>query len=437
MRITHLAETLASLGFETHLLFIGDPNLPGRETLQEGLLTLHRWCQWISAYHPAGVYDGEEGKLHDFNASVPPFLLQHFIRPTLESGRFPVILAEEWHTAEALIRLQDLLEEEGLARQNVMFWNANNTMSFHRVNWERLSAVAQLTTVSRYMKHIMLEMGVNPLVIPNGIPASLLGAVNERQIAELGQVLNPDRQGVFFFKVGRFDPAKRWITAIEAAAQLKTSGYRVVFPLRGGIEPHGAEVLGRARELGLSVSEVTGQPESWSELIALLAQAPRSDIYNLRFFMSQQMLRPFYALADATLANSGHEPFGLVGLEAMAARGIVFTGSTGEEYTLCNHCAIPLDTSAPAEIISQVLSIKANGNRAHRMRKAAHRQASSFTWEKVTDTLLNKLQFVSHWQGALPRPGRQQQGRERSGIIEISDIGRGRTSPALTPQPAQ
>ena len=70
VRITHLAETLAQHGFETHLLFVGDPAAPGHESSLDGRLTLHRWCQWISAYHPAGVYEGEEGKLQDFNQSI-------------------------------------------------------------------------------------------------------------------------------------------------------------------------------------------------------------------------------------------------------------------------------------------------------------------------------------------------------------------------------
>jgi hypothetical protein len=38
------------------------------------------------------------------------------------------------------------------------------------------------------------------------------------------------------FNVGRFDPAKRRLVAVEAVATLKTKGYRVVFPIRGGIE---------------------------------------------------------------------------------------------------------------------------------------------------------------------------------------------------------
>jgi len=32
------------------------------------------------------------------------------------------------------------------------------------------------------------------------------------------------------------------------------------------------------------------------------------------------------------LADSVHEPFGLVGLEAMAVRGLACTGGTGEDY---------------------------------------------------------------------------------------------------------
>ena len=42
VRVTHLAETLASQGYETRLLFIGDPAKPGFESRCEGRLILHR-----------------------------------------------------------------------------------------------------------------------------------------------------------------------------------------------------------------------------------------------------------------------------------------------------------------------------------------------------------------------------------------------------------
>ena len=74
-RVTHLTETLALLSFEVHHVFVGDPGMDGVEVCEDGKLVLHRWCQWISKYHPGGVYDGEEGKLYDFTRSAPPFVV--------------------------------------------------------------------------------------------------------------------------------------------------------------------------------------------------------------------------------------------------------------------------------------------------------------------------------------------------------------------------
>lgn len=402
VRATHLAETLARRGFPTHLVFVGDPHAPARESLLDGRLSLHRWCQWISAHHRTGVYDGEEGKLRDYAESVPPYLLDQIIRPALAAGYLPVVLAEEWHTAEALIRLSDQLHAAGLRQRCVLFWNANNTMSFHRVNWPRLNFVAQLTTVSRYMKHLMWKLGVDPLVIPNGIPSKLLDRVDDGQVAALRQVLAADDRTVMLFKVGRFDPAKRWLIAVEAAAQLKGEGYRVVFPLRGGIESHGLEVLARARALGLQVANVDGSPGTWDEVLSLLQAIPSSEIYNLRFFLPQDLLRPFYAAADVVLAGSGHEPFGLVGLEAMAAGGLVFTGATGEEYTLGGRGAVVLDTHRPEEIVIRLLDLRAQSDRAEAIRRAGREHAVNFTWERVSDLLLDKVNFVAQATRALP-----------------------------------
>jgi hypothetical protein len=83
-RVTGLTEALATAGFETHLWFVGDPSLPGHE--MRGQLHLHRWCQWISHYHPNGVYDGEAGKHADYGASLPPFLCQEMLLPHLRQG---------------------------------------------------------------------------------------------------------------------------------------------------------------------------------------------------------------------------------------------------------------------------------------------------------------------------------------------------------------
>jgi alpha-amylase len=402
VRVTHLADTLAQRGHETHLFFVGAPDAPPQSTDHDGLLRWHRWGQWISAHHPSGVYAGEDEKRRDLNASLPPFLVDAVIRPALGAGKLPVILAEEWHTAEALIHIHDQLEAAGLAHRCVLFWNANNTMSFDQVPWARLDAVAQITAVSHYMKHLMWSWGVNALVIPNGIPADLLAPVPTHRIEAVRAALGASASdAVMLFKVGRFDPAKRWMMAIDAAAQLKARGHHVVFPLSGGAEPHGDAVRAHARAQGLTISDINGQPSDWPALLDLLRAAPRADLYNLHLFLQQPLLRPFYAAADAVLANSGHEPFGLVGLEAMAAGGVVFTGSTGEEYAFSERGARTLDTDDPTELTAQIEYLRSDPDLAASMRAAAREQAANYTWDHAVDRLVDKVVFAAQQQGAV------------------------------------
>jgi glycogen synthase len=56
-RVSELSAALAETGVKTTLIFVGDPTRPSAEEPTENL-TYRRWCQWISAYYPGGVYDG-------------------------------------------------------------------------------------------------------------------------------------------------------------------------------------------------------------------------------------------------------------------------------------------------------------------------------------------------------------------------------------------
>jgi glycosyltransferase involved in cell wall biosynthesis len=397
VRVTQLANTLVSRGIKTHLIFIGDPERPGHEPLMHGQLILHRWCQWISRYHPLGVYDGEEDKLADYTTSIPPYVVEHIARNAAAQGKQLVILAEEWQTAETISRISDILEESHRRNEAILLWNANNTSGFHRIDWHRLAKCVTLTTVSRYMKQLMRPMGINPLVIPNGIPSDLLQMIDRTLVERIRSTLSGTNRPLLF-KVGRFDPAKGWLTAIEASARLKALGYKVTLLCRGGIEPHGVEVLDHARELKLKVVDVLGNPETAEEVLFLIQQAKAGDIYHLKFPMAQEMLRPYYAAADAVLANSNHEPFGLVGLEAMAAGGVVFTGATGESYSESGEGAIALDTNDPAEIVHNLEKLFVRPDLAANLRSSAIKVAARFTWSEMVERLLDKLEFAAYTQ---------------------------------------
>lgn len=398
VRINHLSNTLANMGFHTHVFFIGDPLLEGEESRRGGRLVLHRWCQWISRYHPNGVYAGEDGKVQDYSDSIPDFVMDRIIAPALESEKVVAVLGEEWQTTEAMCRLSGLLQAKGRRDRVLMFWNANNTFSFNRICWDRLIRCTQITTVSRYMKHFMWKMGLNPLVVPNGIPKSLLEKVDEGQSKCVQGAFNAE---TILCKVARWDPDKCWDSAVEATAELKKRGVKAVLVARGGIEPYGQHVMDLARSLGLRVEEARVDRETTSGYLNALQHAGQAEFINVRSPLPLAFLRVVYHAVDGVLANSGHEPFGIVGLETMAAGGVAFTGCTGEDYAIPFLNAFVLETPDPLEIADYVMFLRENPEESTRIRKAARRSARQFTWEAAVGNLIRKLEHQARVQQAI------------------------------------
>ncbi len=400
VRVKGLSRSLARLGYDTHLYFCGDPDLAAEETLEAGKLHYRRWCQWISAQHRGGVYDGEEGKIRDWNSSLPASLIENVIAPAVAAGSYVVVLGEEWHTSWSMNLISDRLYLRGLRDRVVMLWNANNTFGFHRIDWASLALSTTITTVSRYMKFEMWDWGQNPVVIPNGIPRSSIADADPEAVAELRAAAAADH---FCFKIGRFDPDKRWLMAVSAAAYLKRHGHRVKLLMRGGREPHGGEVLSHARHQGLTVVDAATPPDA-AGLASLLRQNPDADVINLTSFVSDALLAVIYVACDAVLANSGHEPFGLVGLEVMAAGGLAVTGSTGEDYSAGYRNALVLETNDPVELVTELTLLKERPKLAVSIRRRGRTTARDYVWEKVIDQLLLRVELAAAQQAVKQPP---------------------------------
>lgn len=394
VRVRDLAEALATEGFKTHLFFIGDPNLPGVE--ERDNLVLHRWAQWISAYHPGGVYDGEWGKMQDMQGSLPQYLAQEVVGPGLNEGRVTVIMGEDWQTGQVMINAYSLLAQWNLSHVAIPVWTANNTYGFYNVNFGALQQATQLMTVSKYMKHEMRQYGLNPLVVPNGISPSAIVSVPVNDSRRLRKAFGGD---LALFKIGRFSPDKRWLMALEAVAILKHIGTRARILIRGDKLPYGMEVLGRARNYGLNVTDLTERYGDTSSLAAAIEQHPEADVLNLRSFLPDSLLPVIYAATDAVLANSGHEPFGLVGLEVMGAGGLAVVGSTGEEYAEPDRNAVVLDTDDPREIVVQLRRLQGNKPAATQMKRRGKETAKAYLWSNVLRELFVKLEYVALARG--------------------------------------
>jgi len=389
-RETSFARALGEAGVETTLFFVGDPTLAPVEAYAP-CVTLRRWCQWLSAFHPRDVYDGEAQKVRDYTGSVPAFVVDEMVVPAQDVGARVLVIAEEWQTAGATIALDALLRARGLRDSVTILWNANNTYGFERIDWPALRAAATIVTVSKYMKFELARIDVPALVVPNGIAEQLLDGPPRDLVARLRRAL---RGKPALVKVGRFDPDKNWLQAIDAVAALRAAGHAPQLIVRGGKEPYGNVVLAHALASGLRVEVVEADGDD-AVAVAAALEASTADVVVLRAFLPDATLHALYAATDAVLANSGKEPFGLVGLEVMAVGGIPVCGATGEEYAEPFVNAIVCDTNDGRELAEYLAAAYGDERKGDRMRQAGYATASRYVWQNVLETLAHKIAYVA------------------------------------------
>jgi glycosyltransferase involved in cell wall biosynthesis len=373
-RVTQLANALGDIGCIVDVIFVGDPASAAVET--KGNVTLRRWSQWISAQHPRNAYDGESEKIADWESSLPAFVVDQIVVPTTASSERTLVLCEEWQTAGVAVAIDRLARLRGVRDNFTLIWNANNTYGWEHVDFAALRNAAAITAVSKYMKFELARHGVPSLVIPNGIDNRLLSGADPRLLAEMKQALAGRPTLV---KVGRFDPDKNWMQAIDALAELHEAGINARLIVRGGKEPYGDVVFARAHERGLNVERIGYEGSDGHKVIDGIALAD-GPIVHLRAFLDDATLYALYAAADAVLANSGKEPFGLVGLEVMAAGGIAVCGATGEEYAEPFVNAIVCDTSDGRELATYLRALFATPAIGDEMRRAGAETVGRYTW---------------------------------------------------------
>ncbi|MFA5506568.1 MAG: glycosyltransferase family 4 protein [Vulcanimicrobiota bacterium] len=394
VRVTELTRTMCEMGYSTRLFFVGDPDEPDYQ-VENGKLHYHRWSRWLSRRYPNGVYHGEVAKVEDYEKSLPQFLVSQIIAKNAAAGVLTVVLGEDWHTASAMSRIADLLKEQGLTNQALLFWNANNVFGFDAIDFPRLSSTTQLLTISRYMKERMRSLKLQTQVVGNGIPPRFWNRIDKA----LGNELRRIFPGALLTKVGRYHTDKRWLMAVESMKHLREMGGEPKLIVRGGREEHGEKVRERAGQLGLKWARINPPDSEDQTLLRVLEEHKEADILELDFFVPEKLLRTLYWASSAVLANSEHEPFGLVGLEVMACGGLAVTGSTGEEYLHHFHNGIALSSNDPREIALYVQELQQNPEKADELRRSGRKTAKRYGWPTVVEDFIRKIELASWAKG--------------------------------------
>lgn len=193
--------------------------------------------------------------------------------------------------------------------------------------------------------------------------------------------------------------------------RIKSTGKKCVLLARGGMEPYGGKILKHAQFIGLKVQNVRleGRPpgqdyygrseDTFEPYFEALSHAGTEDIINLLFPMPHSFLKVVYRASDVVLANSVHEPFGLVDLEAMTTGSVVFTGCSGEDYAMHLVNSIVLDTFDAEEMKFYIENIQTHDDEKNGIQAAAMETAKQFTWDRVVRSLIKKLEYQARVQG--------------------------------------
>jgi glycosyltransferase involved in cell wall biosynthesis len=190
-----------------------------------------------------------------------------------------------------------------------------------------------------------------------------------------------------FFKMARWERDKGWTQALDAVSRARGMGRRLMLIGRGGGPTGtGGGLAGLAEDRGLRAVEVDSELALRLQLVKHVRG--EVDVVSLKFGVTPSLARALYAAADGVLANSVSEPFGLVGLEAMAAGGVAYTGGTGEDYAITGRNAVVLETLDPKEIVDRYDDLNAAPDRATRMRREARKTARQYEWSRVVEKLL-------------------------------------------------
>ena len=139
---------------------------------------------------------------------------------------------------------------------------------------------------------------------------------------------------------------------------------------------------------GLSRVDRQWREPSVRGLLDAVSDVSGADVVNLCSHVDPEARGVLFRGADAVLANSAHEPFGLVGLEAMAAGGLACTGATGEDYAVPGRNAVVLETGDPGELVGWLGRLRAHPAEARSIRRAGQSTARLFQWCEVAQRVL-------------------------------------------------
>ncbi|WP_158598214.1 glycosyltransferase [Falsibacillus albus] len=357
-----LAKGLSKKGLDVHILTTRTSGLPMYDL--DGQVHVHR----VSPMH-----EEEENFLH-WIADLNNAMIQKGIE-LFRSHSFDVIHAHDWLVGSAAKFLKKQFNIPLVTTIHATEHGRNNGINnevqrfIHEKEQELVHLSDELIVCSEYMKEELKKLFnfETSLVIPNGVyPLSIDHTLSDEKV--FAQMI---RNRKMVFSIGRMVAEKGFETIIEAAEKLVDQREEICFIIAGR-----GPLLDHYRQM-------------------VINRGLKDFVYFIGY-ISDEERNCLFRQADMAVFPSLYEPFGIVALEAMAAKKPVAAARTGGLKGIFNNeNGVLFTPGSSVELADAVSSLLSNPAKAARIAENAYKIAITlFGWERISEKTMNVYEDI-------------------------------------------
>jgi len=363
-----LTSALAGMGVEVHLFTMGEPGIPELERVNG-----------VQVYRviPYGVSSPD---FTTWVAQLNVSMLEKAIPVFNENNGFNIIHGHDWLVAYAVRALKHAYRIPLIATIHATEYGRNyglhNDLQRHisDVEWWLGYEAWRVICCSHYMegeiKYVFQIPDDKLVVIPNGVNPQ--NYVQKNTSISRENYASPNEKIVFY--VGRLVREKGVQVLLDAVPLILARVPNTKFVIAGK-GPYMNELKNQAARMGISQRVYfTGYIDDYTR-------------------------NSLYSWSDVAVFPSLYEPFGIVALEAMAARTPVVVANTGglSEIVVHNLDGLKSIPGNPASLAEMVLRVLENPGLAQRLQQNAYiKVKQNFNWQSIAARTLKVYKKV--WQ---------------------------------------
>jgi len=365
--VQDLTQALADSGVEVDVVTVGEDGALPFEELHG--VNVHR----VNTYPPVA---------RDFITGILQLnvvMLEKIMALLGRGERYDLVHAHDWLVAFAARAVKHALCLPMVSTVHATEYGRNQGLHTEEqryisdVEWCLTYEAWRVICCSQYMHQELRRVFQLPLdkirMVPNGVDPHQFRA--SRDDSSLGQRLVPSGEQVVFF-VGRLVREKGVHVLLEAAPRILAQAPKTRFVIAGR-GPVLESLRGQARQLGL---------EQQVDFAGYVDDVTRNALYHA---------------ASVAVFPSIYEPFGIVALEAMAAKVPVVVADTGGLSEIVSHGVDGLKcySGHVASLADQVLTVLGNAALAQKLSGNAYNKVvTSYSWKEIARQTRNIYQEV-------------------------------------------